>query len=223
MKSNTGSMKVLLKENSSFLIPWVLVLSVAIVLLIIYSKAQLHIFSNQMQTQFLDAFFKYTTYLGDGALIAMLFVVLLFVKYRYALAFLSGALAASLLINLIKKVLLHDVYRPSKYFELYESYQLHFVEGVKLHSFQSFPSGHTTTAFNLFFMLALLVENRWLKTTFLAIAVVVAYSRVYLSQHFLIDIVAGSVFGVASVFIAFYFFGKSEKSWLDKSVLKTKR
>lgn len=223
MKSKAGSMKVLLKENSSFLIPWVLVLSVAVVLLIVYPKAQLHIFSNQMHTPLLDTFFKYATYLGDGVLIAVLFVGLLFVKYRYALAFLSGALGASLLINLIKKVLLHDIYRPSKYFELYETYQLHFVEGVKLHSFQSFPSGHTTTAFNLFFMLALLVENRWLKTLFLAIAIVVAYSRVYLSQHFLIDIVVGSVFGVVSIFIAYYFFSKPEKSWLDKSVLKTSR
>ncbi len=223
MRGKTNFMKVLFNENRSFLIPWLLLLLSSIVLLIIYPKAQLHIFSNQMHTPFLDTFFKYTTYLGDGTLIALLFIVLLFVKYRYALAFLSGALAASLLINLIKKVLLHDAYRPSKYFELYETYQLHLVEGVKLHSFQSFPSGHTTTAFNLFFMLALLVENRWLKTLFLVIAAVVAYSRVYLSQHFLIDIVAGSVFGVVSIFISFYYFSKPGKSWLDKSALNTKR
>ena len=216
-------MKFLLKKNRSFLIPWVLILLVAAVLLIIYPKAQLHIFSNQVHTPFLDVFFKYLTHLGDGVLIAVLFLMLLFVKYRYALAFLSGALTASLFINLIKKVLLHDVYRPSKYFELYETYQLHFVDGVKLHAFQSFPSGHTTTAFNLFFMLALLVDNRWLKTLFLAIATVVAYSRVYLSQHFLIDIVVGSVFGVVTILFAYYFFSKLEKSWLDKSVLNTKR
>ncbi len=220
MRGKKDFMKVLFNENRSFLIPWLLLLIISAALLVVYPKAQLHIFSNRMHTPFLDVFFKYATYLGDGTMIALLFVALLFVKYRYALAFLSGALAASLVINLIKKVLLHDVYRPSKYFELYETYQLHFVEGVKLHAFQSFPSGHTTTAFNLFFMLALLVENRWLKAIFLAVAIVVAYSRVYLSQHFLIDIVAGSVFGVVSIFMAYYFFSKSEKSWLDKSILK---
>lgn len=213
----------LYKDNRHFLLPYIFILIIVSGFLVVFTKTELHIFTNQIHAQFLDLFFKYVTYLGDGVLIAVLFLALLFVKYRYALAFLSGALSASLLINLIKKVFLHDVYRPSKYFELYETYQLHFVEGVHLHAFQSFPSGHTTTAFNLFFMLALLVEKRWLKTIFLAIAVVVAYSRVYLSQHFLIDIVAGSVFGVVTIFVAYYFFSKPEKTWLDKSVLKTNR
>lgn len=212
-------MRQLFKENRYFIIPWLLLLVVVMVLLSVYSKARLHIFSNEMNSPFFDLFFKYITNLGDGVMIALLLVVLLFVKYRYALAFLTGSLAASLIINLIKKVFLHDILRPSKYFDLYETYQLHLVEGVKLHSYQSFPSGHTTTAFNLFFMLALLVENRWLKLLFLTIATVVAYSRVYLSQHFLIDIAAGSVFGVVSIFFAFYFFNRGDKSWLDKSVL----
>jgi len=212
--------KQLFNSNRAFLLPWLLLLAVATTLLVVYPKAQLHIFSNQMHSPFLDIFFKYITNLGDGALIAALFIALLFLKYRFALAFLSGSLAASLVINLIKKVFLHDVYRPSKYFELFETYQLHFVEGVKLHAYQSFPSGHATTAFNLFFMLALLVENRGLKALFFAMAVVVAYSRVYLSQHFLIDIVAGSVFGVISIFVSFFVFSKPQKLWLDKSILK---
>ena len=216
-------MKELFNENRSFLIPWILFLTASAVLLIIFTKTELHIFSNQFHTPFSDTFFKYITHLGDGVVIAVLFIVLLFVKYRYALAFLSGALSASLLINLIKKVLLNDVYRPSKYFELYETYQLHFVEGVKLHALQSFPSGHATTAFNLFFMLSLLVKNSRLKLAFIAIALVVGFSRVYLSQHFFIDVVAGSIFGVVSIFIAHYYFSKSQISWLDHSVLKSTR
>lgn len=213
-------MKKLFNENRGFLVPWLLLLTIAAVLLVTYPKAQLHILSNQMHSPFCDTFFKTITNLGDGVLIAVLFVALLFVKYRYALAFLSGSLAASLVINLIKKLLLHDVYRPSKYFELYETYQLHFVEGVKLHAYQSFPSGHTTTAFNLFFMLAVIVKNQWLKLFFLVMAAVVAYSRVYLSQHFLIDIAAGSVFGTGFIFIAILFFNKIDKPWAEKSILK---
>lgn len=213
-------MKKLFNENRGFLVPWLLLLAITAVLLVTYPKAQLHILSNQMHSPFCDSFFKTITNLGDGVLIAVLFVALLFVKYRYALAFLSGSLAASLVINLIKKLLLHDVYRPSKYFELYETYQLHFVEGVKLHAYQSFPSGHTTTAFNLFFMLAVIVKNQWLKLFFLVMAAVVAYSRVYLSQHFLIDIAAGSVFGTGFIFIAILFFNKIDKPWAEKSILK---
>jgi len=213
-------MRHIFRENRFFLVPWLILLSIAFFLIAFYSKAQLHIFSNEMHSTSLDFFFKYITNLGDGVMIALFFVVLLFVKFRYAVTFITGSLAASVVINLIKKVFLHDVLRPSKYFEIYETYHLHLVEGVKLHSYQSFPSGHSTTAFNIFFMLALLVKNRLLKFFFLLCAVVVAYSRVYLSQHFLIDIVGGSIFGVVSIFIAFYFFQKSEKSWLNKSILK---
>jgi membrane-associated phospholipid phosphatase len=216
-------MREIFRENRFFLIPWLLFLLVTGILFVIFTKAQLHIFSNQFHSRFSDTFFKHITHLGDGTFIAILFVVLLFVKYRYAFAFLTGALSASLLINLVKKVLLHDVYRPSKYFELYETYQLHLVEGVKLHALQSFPSGHTTTVFNLFFMLSLLTERRWLKFTFFVFALVAGFSRVYLSQHFLIDVTAGSIFGVVSIFIANYYFNKSQKHWLDNAVFKKTR
>jgi membrane-associated phospholipid phosphatase len=216
-------MKELFKENRIFLIPWLLIVSATGVLLIFYSKAQIHIFTNQFHTAFADTFFKYITHIGDGVFIALMFIALLFVKYRYAFSFLSGALAASLVTNLIKKVFLDDVYRPSMYFQLFETYKLHLVEGVKLREYYSFPSGHSATAFNLFFMLALLVKNRWLKFIFLIIAMVVGYSRVYLSQHFLIDVVAGSVVGVVSIYVAFYYFSKSPKGWLDQSILKRER
>lgn len=213
-------MRLLLKKNRYFLVPFVFFLSFCGVLLLIYSKTELHIFSNEANSPFLDSFFKYATFLGDGVMIAIMFIALLFVKYRYALAFLTGSLATSLVVNLFKKVLLHNIYRPSKYFELFETYQLHFVEGVKLHSLQSFPSGHTASAFNLFFTMALLVKSNVLKMFFFVIAVVVGYSRVYLSQHFLRDITVGSFIGVILIIINWIWFEKMNKSWLDKSILK---
>lgn len=212
-------MKQLLKKNRWFLIPTLIFLMVAVILLISYSKTELHILSNEANSQFFDSFFKYTTFLGDGTMIAVLFIILLFVKYRYAFAFLAGSLATSLMVNIIKKVILNDIYRPSKYFELFETYQLHFAEGVKLHSLQSFPSGHTASAFNLFLTLALLTKSKWLKLFLFFIAVVVAYSRVYLSQHFLIDITAGSVIGILFILIFRIWLDKSNNNWLDKSIL----
>jgi membrane-associated phospholipid phosphatase len=213
-------MKQILKENRWFIIPYLIFLVLAVILLVIFSKTELHILSNKANSPFFDFFFKYATYLGDGTMIALLFIILLFVRYRFAFAFLAGSLAASLIVNIIKKVLLHDVYRPSKYFELFETYQLHFVEGVKLHSLQSFPSGHTATAFNVFLTLAILTKNNTLKLLLFIAALLVGYSRVYLSQHFLIDITAGSVFGTLLILIFWFWFEKFNKNWLDYSVLK---
>jgi membrane-associated phospholipid phosphatase len=212
-------MKQLLKENRWFFVPYLIFLLVAGILLINISKTELHILSNKANSLFFDTFFKYLTFVGDGLMIAVLFIVLLFFKYRYAFAFLAGSLSTSLVVNIFKKVILHDIYRPSKYFELFETYQLHFVQGVKLHALQSFPSGHTATAFNLFLTLALLTKNNGLKLFLFVMAVGVSYSRIYLSQHFFIDITSGSVLGVLFILLAWIWFDTFNKSWLDKSIL----
>ncbi len=212
-------MRQLLKENRYFLVPYFFVLLICTFLLAIYKKPELHILSNQANSPFFDLFFKYATNLGDGAVIAILTIVLLFVKYRHAIVFLSGSLITAIVINLFKKVILGDVYRPSKYFELYENYQLHFVEGVKLNVLQSFPSGHTGTAFNVFFMLALISPNKGLKLFWFFMAAIVGYSRVYLSQHFLIDITVGSILGTSIMFLMFWWLSNSKKAFLDLSLI----
>lgn len=213
-------MKKLLYKNRYFLIPYLFFLLICIILLVSYSKPDLHILSNKINSPFFDTFFKYATSLGNGAVIAVLFVILLFKKYRYAFIFLTASLLTALIVNLFKKVIFHGMYRPSKFFELYESYKLHLIEGVKLHSLQSFPSGHTATAFNLFLMLALIVKNNVLKFLFFVMAVLVAYSRVYLSQHFLMDITAGSIIGVLFILVTWVWFERFNTSWLNNSVLR---
>jgi len=212
-------MKETLKENKYFLLPWLLTLVVFTGLLLTHNKAELHLISNNVNSLFFDQFFRYATWLGDGVMIAIAGVVLLFVRFRYAIAFLIGSLVTAGIVNLFKKVLLDDMYRPSKYFELYESAKLHLVEGVNLHSLQSFPSGHTATAFSVFFFLALILKSKPLKLSMFLLAIIVAYSRVYISQHFLIDITAGSVIAVLTMFFTYLWMKSWNKEWLDSSVL----
>lgn len=215
-------MKQLLKENKYFLIPYLVTLIIGGILLIIYTKPELHILSNKYNSVFFDFFFKYTTSLGNGVMIAILFIILLFAKFRYAFAFLIIGLLTSAVVNILKKLVLDNIYRPSKYFELYETYQLHFVDGVKLHSLQSFPSGHTGTSFNVFLTLAIITKNKFLKLTYFILAALVAYSRVYLSQHFMIDIVVGSIIAVILTLFIFNWFNNIDKMWLDKSIIRRK-
>jgi membrane-associated phospholipid phosphatase len=65
-----------------------------------------------------------------------------------------------------------------------------------MHDEFSFPSGHTTTAFCIFFGLALLIPNKKIGTTLIILASLIGFSRTYLSYHFLMDLVAGSFLGV---------------------------
>jgi undecaprenyl-diphosphatase len=66
---------------------------------------------------------------------------------------------------------------------------------IDLPTSASFPSGHATTAFAAAVALSLLVP-RW-RWPALALAALVAYSRVYLGVHYVTDIVAGAMLGSA--------------------------
>ena len=86
-----------------------------------------------------------------------------------------------------------DIVRPITLFK--NTYALHLVEGVKMSEIQSFPSGHTGTAFAILFLLATFTSKSWLQVTALATGILIGFSRLYLSQHFLPDVVAGAVVG----------------------------
>ncbi len=212
-------MKQLLVNNRIFLLPYVFFIIIFVIFSLLYTKIEMHIWANQIHSPFLDNFFKYATHLGDGTAIAVLTLILVFVKYRYAIAFLAGSLITSGIVHLFKRLLLEEMYRPTKYFELFESHKLYLVEGVTLRSLQTFPSGHTSTAFNVFLMLAMITKNQYLKFGYFILALVVAYSRVYLSQHFFIDIVAGSLIATVAMLLVYFQAQTWNKKWLESSVL----
>jgi membrane-associated phospholipid phosphatase len=96
-------------------------------------------------------------------------------------------------------------------------------EGVELHIFNAFPSGHSTTAFAVFFGLSLIARNKnWGFLLFVA-AFVSAWSRVYLAQHFFEDVFFGSLIGVISSFVVYLLlFPRLDQPWAVKSLLKLK-
>ena len=110
--------------------------------------------------------------------------------------------------------------RPKVFFDLENNPDAFpIVEGVNLHSSNSFPSGHTCTFFILFFILAIVIiyyhgdmknsSRKLLQLGCFLLAVVGAYSRIYLSQHFALDIFAGSTIGclvVIALYPAFLWF-----------------
>ena len=64
---------------------------------------------------------------------------------------------------------------------------------VALPSTASFPSGHATTAFAAAVALGVLVPR--LRAAALALAALIAVSRVYLGVHFVLDVLAGALLG----------------------------
>jgi membrane-associated phospholipid phosphatase len=96
---------------------------------------------------------------------------------------------------------------------------LHLVDGVQMLSYNSFPSGHSATIFALCLCLAAFSGlNRW-KVVLFFIAVLVAFSRIYLSQHFLSDTYFGSMIGVLIASITYIRLNNINAVWLDRDLL----
>jgi membrane-associated phospholipid phosphatase len=87
------------------------------------------------------------------------------------------------------------------------------VQGIKLHSYSSFPSGHTATAFTFYLLFCLVIAERWWIIAGLVYAILVAYSRVYLAQHFPLDTAAGMILATISVSLALII----QRKWKEKS------
>lgn len=210
-------MKSLFVKNEAFFLPYLVLLALCCATLLTFSKSQIHIFINRYHNSFADILFKYITNLGDLSYFALfVLIVLLFISYRKSALFASATLLSGLFVQLLKTFLFSDCPRPVNYFT--GLYHLRLVEGVTVHSSHSFPSGHSTSAFSIFLVLAMFTDNNYLKFFCFVLASLTAFSRVYLSQHFLGDIVAGSFIGIVFVLGLELFFRTKNPHWFDKSL-----
>lgn len=172
--------------------------------LFLFPKGTFLLWLNDLHSPFLDVFFRFTTYIGDGLVPAIIIVFLLFVSYYKTIVFTGAILLETAIVQgLGKQWLFSHLVRPKKYFS--EDVILNFVEGVNVHGHHTFPSGHTGVAFVWLCFLALSVDKKWGLPLFL-VAFLAALSRVYILQHFFVDIYFGSLIGTVSVILVKYLF-----------------
>ena len=157
---------------------------------------------NIRNTPAADLLFPYITYLGDGVFFVFVGLIILVYNRRIGLMALASFALSSLASLFLKAVAFPNSPRPLLYFE-HSTYQYHIIKGLEIHSYNSFPSGHTTTAFAMFSLLAFLGERKSMGLIFLLLAFLTGYSRVYLFQHFVEDAYAGSLVGTISSIISY--------------------
>ena len=190
----------------------------------VFSKSEIHINLNQLHTSWFDIFFKYLTDLGDGMAIVLVVLILVFFSKRKSLQVALSGIVSGIIAQFLKKVVFGATPRPSAYFEDL-NIPLHYIEGVDLHTAFSFPSGHSTAIFTLMTSLVLISNKPKLDILFITLASIVAFSRVYLSQHFLGDIYVGSILGILSSLMVYkwlYYSQASKKFGLDKPLFNFK-
>lgn len=201
---------------------WLVVAYLVIVglLMVFTNHGDFVLWLNGQHTAFGDFFFKYFTNLGDGILLAVLALYFLFTNFYKFYYTLIAIAFQTVFVHIFKQWLFDGEPRPKTFFSD-RLEELNFVEGVNVRSFDSFPSGHTATAFLLAFVFISLGKNKYLNVLFFVSAVLVGISRVYILQHFLRDVYIGSVFGILSVFLAWLIMlTYSNKPQLQKGLLK---
>jgi membrane-associated phospholipid phosphatase len=124
-------------------------------------------------------------------------------KIHVLLGLLTSSIGAGVFTYFLKSIIARD--RPE------------LINRLVVESGFSFPSGHATTAFVAFPILAIVVyySSRIPKTLkyFLVFILtifpfVVAFSRLYLGVHYFTDVVAGAIIGLSATCVFYYFHSK---------------
>lgn len=197
-------MKFLLKELSPFLLVSLVFFLFFSMLILSFEKNELHLFLNQFHSGIGDLFFKNYTHLGGGIFPAIaLPLVLIIYRKNWIINFMVAALTFILVptnIQFFKRVVFPRSPRPVR---VLGEEALYLVPDVEVAHIHSFPSGHSATIFALFIVLAYFFrKHKMLQVVFACLAAIGAYSRVYLSQHFMQDILAGSILGILCFLLA---------------------
>lgn len=221
-------MKVFFRNNAPYLVGYAILLAAMIFALLAMPKAELHLWLNGCHAPWLDCLMRAVTYLPQWPIYALM---LCFIVRRYAVVayYLVSELAATVLVQVLKAAF--NMPRPVEYFSQAEQagcladFRNIVVSGLGLHHWHSFPSGHTQTFFVCATVLALLIAGgellkevpagakKCLPLVLLFIAALGGYSRIYLSQHFCLDVAVGSLIGVVVPFLCWPLYLKFEAKW----------
>lgn len=205
----------------------VFVLALA-VLIALNGKAELHLalthgyLERVGSREVNDVFFKYLTEMGAWVPFVIAALLLLW-RVKEGLYLLVSEGVTALMVYPLKRLFAEP--RPKLFFqEAMPDVTLHSVEGVSMHLHNSFPSGHTATVFCAMLCLSVICRKRpWLSVLFFLIAVLTGYSRIYLSQHFANDVLAGTIVGTVAALLCTWWYTKWRGRWTDYSVVEKLR
>lgn len=168
---------------------------------------------NRHHHPWLDLFFSKITLLGDWVIYLISIAVGWRISHKNALAAITALVLCGLSVSLLKHRVFPERSRPSA---VLESGSVRQVPSVPLHRNNSFPSGHTATAFTGFCCMAFFTRSFGIQAIFALLAGLVAYSRMYLGQHFLVDLLAGAAIGITMALVSQWIFERWRPAWLHQ-------
>ncbi len=219
---NTESVSALISRNYYFFVPYTVLLKyiIASPLLILtqINKGDAIIYFNNWRGSYWDGVFKFYSFVGEGLYFGIFLLIIGIYRFKYAVMGVSLYLASGIVSQILKSIF--RIPRPKVFFE--GTVLVTYVKDFEIWASNSFPSGHTTAGFTMFLFVAIISRNRAISFVCLLMASMIGISRVYLVQHFLIDIYVGSIIGVVVTSFLYIAFQNStrlkKKNWYNYSL-----
>lgn len=143
---------------------------------------------------------------GTGCLIAALLVWTLDANRKQAISILLGSTILAGIVATIVKILTH---RPRPFLpSSFTGEAVSLNDAVFQSSLQSFPSGHTATAFAMAIALSMLYPRA--KYVFMSFATLTGIQRVISHNHFPSDVIAGAIVGIWAAKTVLYLVARKE-------------
>lgn len=192
------------KSLWTFILAFLAFECLCIAVLVSFSRLEQMTWVNAHHSNWADYLFQFLTGLAE-VFLPIAFAIYLYVWNRpFFVPYLSSYALSTVLVQGLKHLVYPHALRPIAYFaQLHVPW--HLVHGVEIHTQNSFPSGHTAAAWFMFFWFALFGKSRFWGICMALLAAGVAYSRVYLMQHFPVDITVGACIGFSSSVLVYYF------------------
>jgi membrane-associated phospholipid phosphatase len=207
-------------------------------------KGELHLLLCNRHTPARDIFYRYYTHIAEWAPYVICVLILLLSRAGNAAMAATCIACSELTTQIVKHIV--QAPRPITWFAVnMPDIQLPLAEGVRVNQWLSFPSGHTTSFFALFFVLSIClttsISNRsskkgnepvnrietgsiivigLLQILLFLLAALGGYSRIYLSQHFAADVLGGIVIGITISTLCYAIFSRYEdQKWYNFRML----
>jgi len=204
--------------KNNYSVPFLILIISSITLNIFIAKGEAVLWMNVHHNAIANSLFYYFTILGNAWYYIFIAIFLLLIGIRYSMMAFGSLILIAIAVQSLKHLL--NLPRPLAYFG--ESVQLIQVKDVIIRSYHGFPSGHTATGLSVFYLLALVFKNKILSWVLVLPASLIAISRIYLGQHFLIDVVAGLVLGLVATSLMVNWteaiIVRKKWQWADKSI-----
>ena len=159
----------------------------------------LNFINNNLHSPIMDKVMIFFTNLGNSGLIWLIISLILIAIPKYRKVGIM-ALCALILTTILGEGVLKHILRRTRPFTTIQDFQLL----ITAPSSYSFPSGHTGSSFAV----AGVLGSKLKKSRFYvyALAILIAFSRLYLYVHYPSDILAGIILGSVSAYIVLYIF-----------------